>query len=264
MAKDDKKSFVVYLDWFDALEEYTDAEVGQLMRALARYIHTGEEPNFQDRGMRGNWKFMLGATKRASDKWNETRAKRSEAGKRGNANRWGKSDDIANISNVANATSAKDDIANVANVANVAVSVSGSVNVSDNVSVSGSGSVTDCDRPAPAVDMELSKIVQHYQQAIGDFPRSALEKLQKWRQDYSTEMILLAIDKAAEAGKLSWNYINGILSGWQRDGLRTPGDVVANEQQRQNRQRGRQPSETVGDQLARVMAKMDKERGFDP
>ena len=37
MAQDDKKSFVAYLSWFDALEEYSDAEVGQLMRALARY-----------------------------------------------------------------------------------------------------------------------------------------------------------------------------------------------------------------------------------
>lgn len=114
-----------------------------------------------------------------------------------------------------------------------------------------------------AVDVELSKIVQHYQQAVGDFPRSALDKLQKWRQEYSTEMILLAIDKAAEAGKRSWNYINGILSGWKRDGLRTPGDVETNEQSRQARPRGRQPTETVDDQLARVLAKMDRERGFE-
>ena len=111
--------------------------------------------------------------------------------------------------------------------------------------------------------MELSKIVQHYQQTIGDFPRSALDKLQKWRQEYSTEMILLAIDKAAEAGKRSWNYINGILSGWQRDGIQTPGDVSANEQNRQNRASRKQPAETVDDQLARVLAKMDRERGFE-
>ena len=114
-----------------------------------------------------------------------------------------------------------------------------------------------------AVDVELSKIVQHYQQTVGDFPRSALDKLQKWRQEYSTEMILLAIDKATEAGKRSWSYINGILSGWKRDGLRTLGDVEANEQSRQARPRGRQPAETVDDQLARVLAKMDRERGFE-
>ena len=76
-------------------------------------------------------------------------------------------------------------------------------------------------------------------------------------------MILLAIDKSTEAGKRSWNYINGILSGWQRDGLRTPGDVEANEQNRQARQRGKQSAETVDDQLARVLAKMDRERWFE-
>lgn len=251
MAQDDKKSFVAYLSWFDALEEYSDAEVGQLMRALARYAKTGEEPEFSDRGMRGNWKFMCSDVKRASEKWDETRKKRSNAGKRGMAKRWGKPDDITKITNDNNAN---DDITKIT----VDVDVNGDVDVD----VDGDVDVVKRDNTA-AVDMELSKIVQHYQRAIGDFPRSALEKLQKWRQEYSTEMILLAIDKATEAGKRSWNYINGILSGWKRDGLRTPGDVEANEQSRQARQRGKQPTETVDDQLARVLAKMDRERGFE-
>ena len=129
--------------------------------------------------------------------------------------------------------------------------------------ITGEGEGEGEGRLSAAVDVELSKIVQHYQQAVGDFPRSALDKLQKWRQEYSTEMILLAIDKATEAGKRSWSYINGILSGWKRDGLRTPGDVETNEQSRQARPRGRQPTETVDDQLARVLAKMDRERGFE-
>ena len=107
-------------------------------------------------------------------------------------------------------------------------------------------------RLSAAVDVELSKIVQHYQQAVGDFPRSALDKLQKWRQEYSTEMILLAIDKAAEAGKRSWNYINGILSGWQRDGIRAPGDVAANEQRRQEQPRGKQATESAAEAYAKI------------
>ena len=225
MAQDDKKSFVAYLSWFDALEEYSDAEVGQLMRALARYAKTGEEPEFSDRGMRGNWKFMCSDVKRASEKWDETRKKRSNAGKRGMAKRWGKPDDITKIT--------------------VDVDVNGDVDVDGDVDV------VKRDNTA-AVDMELSKIVQHYQRAIGDFPRSALEKLQKWRQEYSTEMILLAIDKASEAGKRSWNYINGILSGWQRDGIRTPGDVAANEQRRQEQPRGKQATESTAEAYANI------------
>ena len=232
MAQDDKKSFVAYLSWFDALEEYSDAEVGQLMRALARYAKTGEEPEFSDRGMRGNWKFMCSDVKRASEKWDETRKKRSNAGKRGMAKRWGKPDDITKITNDNNVN---DDI----------------TKITVDVDVDGDVDVVKRDNTA-AVDMELSKIVQHYQRAIGDFPRSALEKLQKWRQEYSTEMILLAIDKAAEAGKRSWNYINGILSGWQRDGIRAPGDVAANEQRRQEQPRGKQATESTAEAYANI------------
>ena len=238
MAQDDKKSFVAYLSWFDALEEYSDAEVGQLMRALARYAKTGEEPEFSDRGMRGNWKFMCSDVKRASEKWDETRKKRSNAGKRGMAKRWGKPDDITKITNDNNVN---DDITKIT------VDVDGDVDVD----VDGDVDVVKRDNTA-AVDMELSKIVQHYQRAIGDFPRSALEKLQKWRQEYSAEMILLAIDKAAEAGKRSWNYINGILSGWQRDGIRTPGDVAANEQRRQEQPRGKQATESTVEAYANI------------
>ena len=232
MAQDDKKSFVAYLSWFDALEEYSDAEIGQLMRALARYAKTGEEPEFSDRGMRGNWKFMCSDVKRASDKWDETRKKRSSAGKRGMAKRWGKPDDITKITNDNNVN---DDI----------------TKITVDVDVDGDVDVVKRDNTA-AVDMELSKIVQHYQQAIGDFPRSALEKLQKWRQEYSTEMILLAIDKAAESGKRSWSYINGILSGWQRDGIRAPGDVAANEQRRQEQPRGKQATESTAEAYANI------------
>lgn len=236
MAQDDKKSFVAYLSWFDALEEYSDAEVGQLMRALARYAKTGEEPEFSDRGMRGNWKFMCSDVKRASEKWDETRKKRSNAGKRGMAKRWGKPEDITKITNDNNVN---DDITKI------------TVDVDVNGDVDGDVDVVKRDNTA-AVDMELSKIVQHYQRAIGDFPRSALEKLQKWRQEYSTEMILLAIDKAAEAGKRSWNYINGILSGWQRDGIRTPGDAAANEQRRQEQPRGKQATESTAEAYANI------------
>lgn len=81
---------------------------------------------------------------------------------------------------------------------------------------------------AAALDNKnFDEIIRHYEQAIGSFPRSALEKLQKWRQVYSTEMVLLAIDKASEAGKHSWSYVNGILSGWQRNNIRTPEEAAA-------------------------------------
>ena len=118
-----------------------------------------------------------------------------------------------------------------------------------------------------SADVDLARIVQQYEASIGTFPRSALDKLQGWREVFGTEMILLAINKAAESGKRSWNYINGILSNWQHSGIHTPGDAAeSDENHKRPTGRGsssRQPAESTRDQLARVLGNMDKERGFD-
>ena len=248
MAEKKRSSFILLLEHIHTMEELTDEEFGQFVRAYAAYVETGAEPEFSDRSMRMMWKTVKAFDKMNTQKYSSTSEARQEAGRKGAQKRW----------NCHNANSKNSNCHN----ANSKNSLSVSDSVSDSVSVIPPVGGIERDVPA-AVDMELSKIVQHYQQTIGDFPRSALDKLQKWRQEYSTEMILLAIDKAAEAGKRSWNYINGILSGWQRDGIQTPGDVSANEQNRQNRTSRKQPSETVDDQLARVLAKMDRERGFE-
>ena len=228
---------------------------GRIFEALLDFP---EQPEFEDPMLVMAWDFMADVLEENDKKWDETREKRSAAGRKGaEATNGKRQQNSANPANPANADFAEQKQQNAANPA-----VSVNVNGNDTVNVISPNGGVYKGTPA-AVDVELSKIVQHYQQAVGDFPRSALDKLQKWRQEYSTEMILLAIDKATEAGKRSWSYINGILSGWKRDGLRTPGDVEANEQSRQARPRGKQPTETVDDQLARVLAKMDRERGIE-
>lgn len=88
-------------------------------------------------------------------------------------------------------------------------------------------------------DSELAKIVQHYQQTVGDFPRSALDKLQKWRQVFPADVLCAAFDEAAENGHRSWRYIDGILTSWQADGVRTLGDVEGRRESR-NKPKGQQ------------------------
>lgn len=127
-------------------------------------------------------------------------------------------------------------------------------------------SLNNSEEKTSAVDADLTQIVQRYEEVAGRFPRSALEKLQNWRKTFGTDMILLAIDRAAEANKLSWAYINGILASWQREGVRTVVDVAANDESRQQARPGRsprQPAESVDDQLTRVLANMDRKRGFE-
>lgn len=85
---------------------------------------------------------------------------------------------------------------------------------------------------APRTDSDLAEIVQHFERVIGIFPRSALDKLQRWQGIYSVEIIRAAIDEAAENNVRKWRYVDGVLKGWQTDGVRTLGDVEARREAR--------------------------------
>lgn len=90
------------------------------------------------------------------------------------------------------------------------------------------------------IDPDLEKIVQQYEQTIGQFPRSALDELQNYRSSIPTDVICKAFDEAAESGHRSWKYVSGILKSWQADGVRTLGDVEA---RRDARKKAAQPPE---------------------
>lgn len=93
---------------------------------------------------------------------------------------------------------------------------------------------------AARTDSDLAEIVQHFQRVIGELPPSAFDKLQRWREVYPAEIIRAAFDEAAESGHRSWKYVDGILKGWQADGVRTLGDVEA---RREARKKPEQPQE---------------------
>lgn len=75
------------------------------------------------------------------------------------------------------------------------------------------------------LDARLSEIIRRYEEEIGSFPRSALDSLQRWRQALGDELVGLAISEAAENNARSWRYIDRVLSSWQKEGVRTAGDV---------------------------------------
>lgn len=113
-------------------------------------------------------------------------------------------------------------------------------NVTQHNATKRSSSRTPTAAPALQADAELAGIVQHYQAEIGDFPRSAVEKLQSWREIFTTELICKAFDEAAENGVRNWKYIDGILKSWQKDGVKTLGDV---ERRREARKKPDKPKE---------------------
>ena len=92
-------------------------------------------------------------------------------------------------------------------------------------------------------DSALTKLIQDYEQEIGGFPRSALDKLQAYRAETGDEMIHLAIHEAAQHNGRSWSYLDSVLSTWRKEGVKTPGDLAARREKMRSRRQ--QPQQTA-------------------
>lgn len=214
------------LEHVHTMDELTDEEFGKFVRAYASYIETGVEPDFDDRSMRLMWKTVKAFDDMNCEKYESTSAARREAGKRGAMKRWAQEGKgIASDSK-----NSKCHFANSKNALSVSDSESDSVAVVDTATTAANS----------RTDSDLAEIVQHFQEVIGIFPRSALDKLQRWREVYPVEIIRAAIDEAAENNVRKWRYVDGVLKGWQADGVRTLGDVEA---RREARKKPEQPQE---------------------
>lgn len=214
------------LEHVHTMDELTDEEFGKFVRAYASYIETGVEPNFDDRSMRLMWKTVKAFDDMNCEKYESTSAARREAGKRGAMKRWAQEGKgIASDSE-----NSKCHFANSKNALSVSDSESDSVAVVDTATTAANS----------RTDSDLAEIVQHFQEVIGIFPRSALDKLQRWREVYPVEIIRAAIDEAAENNVRKWRYVDGVLKSWQADVVRTLGDVEA---RREARKKPEQPQE---------------------
>lgn len=223
--KDDKhKSVILYAEWKKPLQNLSLDQKGRILDALLDFPD-GIIPTFDDPVLQIAWSFMEGGLQENARKWEATRKKRSDAGKKGNESRWHSSEVDSTCRKNRICDTCDDSIANIA--------VSGSVSVSAEEE---SKEETAADS---RTDSGLAEIVQQYEQTIGQFPRSALDKLQGYRSSIPTEVICKAFDEAAESGHRSWKYVNGILKSWQADGVRTLGDV---ETRREARKKAKEPA----------------------
>lgn len=223
--KDDKhKSVILYTEWKKPLQNLSLEQKGRILDALLDFPD-GITPTFDDPVLQIAWSFMEGGLQENARKWEATRKKRSDAGKKGNESRWHSSE--------VDSTCRKNRICDTCDNSIANIAVSGSVSVSaeeENKEETAADSRTDSG---------LAEIVQHYEKTLGTFPRSALDKLKKWQDVYSTELICKAFDEAAENNVRKWRYVDGVLKGWQADGVRTLGDV---ETRREARKKADEPA----------------------
>lgn len=98
------ETIVLRFVWLESLtQDYTNAEIGQIIRDLYHYASQGTEPQqYADRGMRGLWRSMKDGVDKDFSKYREKSQKSSEAAKA----RWEKQtqkDDVSDVQTDANA-----------------------------------------------------------------------------------------------------------------------------------------------------------------
>lgn len=179
-SKGDKKSFILYSSYADIILDMTDEQAGALMKALYCY-HLGRDMPEMDKETMMAFRFISETMKRDSEKYAETIRKRSEAGKKGNAARWGKEKGSQNI---ANATFAKQKIANIAD------NVNDNVNVNDNIK----DIVTTPERSGAATpsfeqgSFEMECVEKLIQSCLEGYPNSKVPRTPEEKQKWAVEI----------------------------------------------------------------------------
>lgn len=83
-----RTSMILLLEHVHAMDELTDEEFGQFIRAYADYVENGIEPGFSDRSMRMMWKTIKSFDEANQHKYSLTVEARREAGRKGAEKRW--------------------------------------------------------------------------------------------------------------------------------------------------------------------------------
>ena len=137
-----KDSFILYTEQLEVIDKLTDEQVGKLFRTIKKYVLTGETDEL-DLITELAFKPIQQTIDKNNKKWEETREKRAEAGKKGMQSRWdkdnisitnyNKKDFVINEDNKNNKAITKDNKNNKAILK--ITKITDNVNVNDNVHV---------------------------------------------------------------------------------------------------------------------------------
>ena len=183
MAEKKRSSFILLLEHIHTMEELTDEEFGQFVRAYAAYVETGAEPEFSDRSMRMMWKTVKAFDKMNTQKYSSTSEARQEAGRKGAQKRWNCHD--ANSKN--------------------------SLSVSDSVSVSDSESSSSKDDSSYTETRTTKSLMDYFRENIGRLSKTGEKELTDYIERMGADLVYTVMDKCADLGGNSWAYVRKAL-----------------------------------------------------
>lgn len=203
MAGRERTSFILLLEHVHTMEELTDAEFGQFIRAYAAYVEDGTEPVFTDRSMRMMWKTVKAFDEMNLKKYSATSEARQEAGRKGAKARW----------NCHNANSKNSNCHN----ANSKNGLSVSESESESVSESSSSTIVDSDaREDARDDLTTTPIFEEFRARIGKLSQTGQKELPGYVERLGEGLVLEIIRKCEDLGGHSWAYVRKALAEAER------------------------------------------------
>lgn len=206
MAERKRNGLLLLLEHVHTMEELTDAEFGQFIRAYAAYVEDGTEPIFEDRSMRMMWKTVRDFDEINAKRYSDTSKARQEAGRKGAESRW-------NCHN-------EDDENSNCHFANSKNSLSKSKYKSKSISKSKSSStIVDSDTRADARDDLTTTIVfEEFRDRIGKLSETGKKELPVYVERLGADLVTEIIRKCEDLGGHSWAYVRKALAEAARQG----------------------------------------------
>lgn len=220
---EERNSFVLYSEYERAFLALPPEEQGALIMAVFAYARSGEVTPLSG-GAAMAFLFIRAQMDRDWEKYDKSRQKRAEAGRKG-----GKRSQAM----LSNGSNAKHCQANQADNENVDVDVDVNVDVNDNVNEDEDENIGDHIRPPPP-----DAATAAYRDRIDpEPPPTILDKLAHYAEEMGAECCIKAIDTALEAKAATWAYIEGVLSIKLSQGVKCIADWDAVEDRRRHQQR---------------------------
>ena len=206
MAERKRNGLLLLLEHVHTMEELTDAEFGQFIRAYAAYVEDGTEPIFEDRSMRMMWKTVRDFDEINAKRYSDTSKARQEAGRKGAESRWNCHNEDGKNSNC--------------HFANSKNSLSKSKYKSKSISKSKSSStIVDSDTRADARDDLTTTIVfEEFRDRIGKLSETGKKELPGYVERLGADLVTEIICKCEDLGGHSWAYVRKALAEAARQG----------------------------------------------
>lgn len=206
MAERKRNGLLLLLEHVHTMEELTDAEFGQFIRAYAAYVEDGTEPIFEDRSMRMMWKTVRDFDEINAKRYSDTSKARQEAGRKGAETRWNCHNEDGKNSNC--------------HFANSKNSLSKSKYKSKSISKSKSSStIVDSDTRADARDDLTTTIVfEEFRDRIGKLSETGKKELPVYVERLGADLVTEIIRKCEDLGGHSWAYVRKALAEAARQG----------------------------------------------